>query len=85
MTGIHELMKSGLGSEVVQDSRVAQETKTVEDVLTEIAKDGMVAYGPADVEKAIRMGAVDTLLVLDTLVREQNCGATDEHGGELPR
>ncbi len=48
MTGIHELMKSGLGSEVVQDSRVAQETKMVEDVLTEIAKDGMVSYGPAD-------------------------------------
>lgn len=70
MAGIHELMKSGIGSETVQGSRAAQETKAVEDVLERIAKDGPVAYGPADVERAAMAGAVDTLLVLDTEVRK---------------
>ncbi len=70
MAGIHELMKSGIGSETVQGSRAAQETKAVEDVLERIAKDGPVAYGIADVKKAAMAGAVDTLLVLDTEVRK---------------
>lgn len=70
MAGIHELMKSGIGSETVQGSRAAQETKAVEDVLERIAKDGPVAYGIADVKNAAMAGAVDTLLVLDTEVRK---------------
>lgn len=74
MPGIHELMKEGLGTEVVKGSRVALETKLVEDVLTEIAKDGAVAYGPAEVERAVSMGAVDTLLVLDSVVRQNKAG-----------
>lgn len=74
MAGVHELMKEGLGTEIVQDSRAAVETKVVEDVLTEIAKDGAVAYGPAEVEKAIAMGAVDTLVVLDSVVRQNKVG-----------
>jgi protein pelota len=74
MVGIHELMKEGLGTEIVQGSRLAMETKAVEEVLTEIAKDGAVAYGPAEVEKAVMMGAVRTLLVLDSVVRQNKVG-----------
>ncbi len=72
MTGIHELMKRGLGTEVVLESRVAQETKIVETVLEEIAKDSLVSYGPAEVERAVQMGAVSTLVVLDRELRERN-------------
>ena len=74
LPGIHELMKEGLGTEVVKGSRAALETKLVEDVLTEIAKDGAVAYGPAEVERAVSMGAVDTLLILDSVVRQNKAG-----------
>jgi protein pelota len=72
MPGIHELMKEGLGAEVIKGSRAAVETSVVEAVLTEIAKDGMVAYGPADVQRAVNMGAVDTLIVLDIVIRQSN-------------
>jgi protein pelota len=74
MAGIHELMKEGLGTEIVQGSRAAVETKVVEDVLTEIAKEGNVAYGPAEVERAVMMGAVETLVVLDSVVRQNKIG-----------
>jgi len=74
MPGVHELMKAGLGTEVLQGSRAAMETKLVEDVLTEIAKDGPVAYGPAEVERAVLMGAVETLLILDSIVRQNRSG-----------
>ena len=69
--GIHELMKEGLGAEAIQGSRVAIETHLVEKALEEIAKDGMVAYGPLEVQRAVDIGAVDTLLVLDVLVRQK--------------
>jgi protein pelota len=75
MAGIHELMKRGLGAEVLEGSRVAEETNLVEKVLEEIAKGGPVAYGPKEVEEAIRSGAVETLLVVDPLLREKDLDA----------
>ncbi|HTY46284.1 MAG TPA: mRNA surveillance protein pelota [Methanomassiliicoccales archaeon] len=72
MAGVHELMKKGIGAEVLQGSRVAEETNEVELLLEEIAKGGAVAYGPAEVETAIRAGAVETLLVLEPLLREKD-------------
>ncbi|MBI0583488.1 MAG: mRNA surveillance protein pelota [Methanomassiliicoccus sp.] len=75
MAGVHELMKAGLGTEIVMGSRVALETKVVEDVLTEIARSGPVAYGPEEVRRAVDMGAAETLLVLDSLVRQNRYGA----------
>jgi protein pelota len=70
MAGIHELMKKGIGADVLKNSRVALETKLVEDVLTAISTDGLVAYGPEQVHLAVQSGAVETLLVLDTYIRK---------------
>ncbi|MCU0861763.1 MAG: mRNA surveillance protein pelota [Methanomassiliicoccales archaeon] len=72
MAGVHELMKKGMGAEILEGSRVAEETNLVEKVLEEIAKEGLVTYGPAEVEQAVRAGAVDTLLVLDPVLRERD-------------
>ncbi len=72
MTGINEMMKRGLGTEVLRDSRVAMEVKLVERILEEIAKDGPVAYGPKEVSDASSAGAVETLLVLDSLLRRED-------------
>jgi protein pelota len=74
MPGVHELMKAGLGTEVVQGSRAAMETKLVEDILTEIARGGPVAYGPEEVGRAVSLGAVDTLAILDSVVRQNTSG-----------
>ncbi|MDD1747450.1 MAG: mRNA surveillance protein pelota [Methanomassiliicoccales archaeon] len=75
MAGVHELMKRGMGADILEGSRVAEETNLVEKVLEEIAKDGPVAYGPREVEEAVRSGAVETLLVLDPLLREKDLEA----------
>ncbi len=71
MPGIHELMKRGMGAEVLEHSRMAKEVNLVETVLERIARDGLVAYGPEQVELAAQMGAVETLLILDSLVRDR--------------
>ncbi|MGQ9588002.1 MAG: mRNA surveillance protein pelota [Thermoplasmata archaeon] len=69
MAGIHELMKSGVGGRILEDSRVAKETRLMERLFAEIGKDGLFAYGDSSVEAAARAGAISTLLVLDSKLR----------------
>ena len=70
MRGIQEALRSGMGSKLFADSRVALETQLVEKVLEAIATNRPVAYGRKEVGEAIDAGAVDTLLVSDSVVRD---------------
>ena len=69
MAGIHEMMKQGLSVKILEETRVAQETRLMEQLFAEIGKDGLFAYGDADVESAAQAGAIATLMVLDKKVR----------------
>lgn len=69
MAGIHELMKMGIGGKVVEETRVAKETRLMEQLFAELGKNGLFAYGDKQVETAADAGAVSTLLILDTKVR----------------
>lgn len=69
-TGIHEAVRNGLVERVSRDHRVGKETALVEEVLARIGRgDGTVAYGPADVRRAIDAGAAETVLASDAAVR----------------
>ena len=70
MAGIQEALKGGGGAKALEESRVGVETKAVETLLEEIAKDGKFAYGP-EVEAAAEAGAVETLLITDLAVRTE--------------
>jgi len=70
VAGIQEAMKAGLGAKILEETRVAQETRLVERVLEEIAKGGLFAYGPQEIQTAIDSGAVETLLVTDAKVKD---------------
>ncbi len=72
MNGIQELMKRGMGAEVLKDSRVAEETELVEKLLEQVGTDGLATYGPKEVREAVKAGAVEQLLILDTMVREKD-------------
>lgn len=69
MAGINELMKQGVGGKVLDETRVARETRLMEQLFSEIGKNGMFAYGDESVKSAVEAGAVSVLLVLDTKVR----------------
>jgi protein pelota len=72
MAGVNELMKKGIGAQVLRESRVGAEMEAVERMMTEIGRDGLATYGPTEVENAAKAGAVDTLLVLDSKIRERD-------------
>jgi protein pelota len=69
MQGIQEALRSGIASSVLEQSRVAQETRAVERLLQGMAAGGPVAYGPPEVKRASEMRAVETLLITDQAVR----------------
>jgi len=72
MTGVSELMKRGVGGKMLEDTRVAMETRLMEQLFSEIGKDGLFAYGEPQVKTAVDSGAVSVLLVLDTKVRSKS-------------
>ena len=69
MQGINELMKKGMGTDVLRESRVGIEMETVENLMEEIGKDGLATYGTVEVGNAAAAGAVKTLLILDSKLR----------------
>ena len=73
MAGINELLKAGMGADVLRDSSVGSEIEAVERLMSEISKpEGLGTYGTEEVRNASLAGAVDLLLILDSKVREQD-------------
>jgi len=70
MQGVNELMKKGLGSSLLRESRVGIEMEAVERLMEEIGKDGLATYGTEEVSNAAASGAVETLLILDSKLRD---------------
>ena len=72
MAGVNELIKTGMGSEILRESSVGAEMEAVEKLMTEIARNGLGTYGTQQVRDAAMAGAVEKLLVLDSKIREQD-------------
>lgn len=72
MVGVNDLIKSGLGSQILKESAVGTEMEAVEQLMERISKDGLATYGPQQVFDAANAGAVETLLVLDSVIRERD-------------
>lgn len=71
ITGINEAMRSGVLTKTLKHARMAEETGYVEEVLTRLGVGKAdVAYGAEEVKKATEYGAVERLLMLDTMLRE---------------
>ena len=71
--GISEVLKKGTVEKLTSENRVAIEMMAVDNLLTQIGKNSSkIAYGPRETEKAINMGAVAQLLILDTKVSDEN-------------
>ncbi|MBC7081807.1 MAG: mRNA surveillance protein pelota [Thermoplasmatales archaeon] len=71
MAGVYEAIKRGIVSKFMEENRVAKEIGVVEKILEEISKNGNVAYGKSEVEKYVDLGAVEKLVILNSLVREE--------------
>ncbi len=82
--GIYEVINRGAVEKVQKENRVSKEIKKVEKVLERISKEEKVAYSD-QVFDAIEYGAVDELLIIDSMVRENEeiLDRVEEMGGEV--
>jgi len=82
VAGINEALRSGVLTKTLKHARMAEETRLVEEVLARLGKGTTdVAYGLDEVAKATQYGAVEKLLLTDTMLRE----STDEKRIELEK
>jgi len=72
IAGINEALKLGIKNLYATDARVLKETQLIDDLLTEIARDGNVTYGEKYIGRGLELAAVDRLLLTDLMVREGN-------------
>lgn len=71
VAGIQEALRSGVLAKTLKNIRIADETRLVEEVLARLGRNTTdVTYGKNEVARAIEYGAVERLLVADTMLRE---------------
>ena len=69
--GIYEALRSGVLLRAAHQLRIVEETETMEEVMKRLGKgEGTVTYGLVAVENAVKMGAVEKLVVADTTLRD---------------
>jgi protein pelota len=71
MNGIQEAIRVGIINQITKENRVVFETYLIEKLFEEIKKDGLATYGENEVKYALTSGAVDRLLIIDTLIRHE--------------
>jgi len=69
--GLKELVDKA--SDILNDTEVMMERKEIQRFLEMLGKDtSMVAYGLKNIKNALEMGAVDTLILVDTVVSDED-------------
>ena len=71
INGINEVMKRPEVQTVLRQEKFAKEMEMVEELLTEISKQGKAEYGLAQVKNALEAGAVSELLITDSLIQKK--------------
>lgn len=70
-SSINEVLRRPELTQILKSNRARLEQLIVEEVLSEISKDGLVSYGWNDVKKTVEAGAVKTFLVTDDFIQKK--------------
>jgi protein pelota len=70
LPGVQELLRSGRAESALKGYLAVEEAAEVEKLMGALGKEGLGAVGAKEVSRAVNMGAVETLLVLDTRLHE---------------
>jgi protein pelota len=71
VAGIYEALRSGVLLKTMKHMRIVEETGIMEEVLKRLGKgESNVTYGLEEVKKAAEIGAIEKLVLADTMLRE---------------
>jgi len=77
VSGFQEVLRRGTVDKIAKEMRITEEAKLIEVLLSEIAKDGTATYGYDEVKKALELGAIETLMIVDETLRDFRYSDTD--------
>ena len=69
--GLQEIVRRGIIEKVVKETKIQKEVELMNELMDEVHKDGLAAYGYAEVKKACDMGAIRTLLVSNSALKKE--------------
>jgi protein pelota len=75
--GVHEVLKRGAVEDVQRETRIAEESALIDELMERLSTEETVAYGPESVERAAEFGAIEQLLVVDEMLRTARQGEGD--------
>jgi protein pelota len=67
---VQEVIGKGALDKLFDDLQLSREVRMMDEVLMRISKDSAVTYGRAEVTRAIEFGAVEQVLIADSLLRD---------------
>jgi protein pelota len=67
---VQEVIGKGALDKLLDDLQLSREVRMMDEVLMRIAKEGAVTYGRFEVSQAIEFGAVEQVLIADSLLRD---------------
>ncbi|MBW2989475.1 mRNA surveillance protein pelota [Candidatus Woesearchaeota archaeon] len=76
--GIDEVLRRPEAKAALHEDRIAKEISLVEELLEEVSKDNLAAYGLKETENAVNSGAVKKLLVTDSFIQKSRDGGSYE-------
>ncbi len=84
-TGLQEAVKRGALKQVVESSRIGDETEALEQFFEELEKEGKASYGLEKVEELADIGAVKKLLITQKQSRDHQdiIDKVEQQGGEV--
>ncbi len=75
--GVFELLKTGAIERVLEDKKLSEDFTVVEEFKKRVAKNGAACYGLDEVKQAVQARAVESIILLDSLLRRGNSHAVE--------
>jgi protein pelota len=73
VSGIYEALRSGVLLKTAHKMRVLEETEVMEEAMKRLGKgENTITYGLSEVENASQVGAIEKLILADTLLRDSD-------------
>ena len=83
LAGLREVFRRGMVERVDREMRIGEESRLVEEFFSRISRSDRVVYGREGVAQAVRMGAVETLLISDEFLADGIVGEAERMGSRV--
>ena len=67
----NEVLREGLANDILGEHTIVRQTKLIEEALTRVGTQGAVAYGGLEILNATEQGAVETLIIIAEMLRDE--------------